>query len=265
MSWAAVQQKHAIERVRVDIAFAEQLPGRVVESARRIFEQHRTPVRFGEPVPQEVHQFQLQPGMVGPPVAQKVAGWQSIRESSPGVIIEAISLHQGGFSYESTDYRDWATAYRRFKSVANGVIQQFATVVDFRSFGLDYMDRFVYQGLPTEAEPSGILQAELLSCLTEGARSGQFLWHVHRGWFESLDGRSILMNQNVDAQDAKSHTGMDVRSLQIFTRAEFRPEPEQFVVGDLDVISNQLHVLCNEHFSSILTGAAKQMVGLEAK
>lgn len=262
LTWAPVQQKHAIERLRIDIAFTEQLPARVVDTAKRTFEQVRHQVRFAEPVPQEVHQFQFQPGMAAPTVAQKASGWQSIRESSPGVVVEAIALNQGGFSYESTDYRGWDTAYKRVLSVSAEIVRQFATVVDFRSFGIDYMDRFVYQGDAGQASPSDILQDALLASLTEGARSGQFLWHLHRGWFERLNERSILMNQNVDAQDAKTHTGMEVRSLQIFTRAEFRPEPEQFVVQDLDDIADQLHILCNGAFSSILTDSAKQMVGL---
>lgn len=264
MTWSPVQQQHAIERVRIDIAFTEQLPGRVVESAKRIFEQTRTQVRFSEPSHQEVHQLQIQPGVIHAPTAQKVVGWQAIRESSSGVIVEAISLNPVAFSYESTDYRSWTTAYKRFHSVAADIIKQFATVVDFRSFALDYVDRFVYQGALTDAAPNGILRDELLACTTEGARNGKFLWHVHRGWFEKQDGRLILVNQNVDAQDAKSHTGTDVRSIQIFTRAEFRPDPEQFTVEELEEVSNKLHTLCNRHFSLILTDSAKQMVGLRA-
>ncbi len=259
-----MQQSHAIERMRIDIAFAEQLPGRVVESVKRSFEQIRAKARFQEPLPQEHHQIQIQPGVAQPMVTHKVAGWQSVRESAPGMVVEAILLNQGGFSYESADYRGWETAHRRFLTVAADVISQVASVIDFKAIGMDYTDRFVFQGKPIDAKPEGILQAELLTSISDGARTGQFLWHLHRGWFEKQDGRTILMNQNIDAQEMKSHTGADVRSLQIFTRAEFRPEPEQFDLQDLDKISNHLHTLCNSQFSGILTDDAKQMVGMRA-
>lgn len=262
LSWAAVQQQHAIERIRIEIAFTEPLPSRVVESAKRQFEQNRNALRFASAVPQEVHQLGIQPGLGGAPTFQKVVGWNSVRESSPGVAVESVALNPGGFAYESTDYRSWETAHRRFRSVADSIIQQVSTVVDIGSFSLDYADRFVYQGRPAEAEPGAILVPDLLCSLTEGARSGEFLWHLHRGWFDLQEGRSVLMNQNVDAQDAKTHTGALVRSLQIFTRAEFRPQPEQFRVEDLRAIADQLHVLCNFHFASILTDDAKNMVGL---
>jgi uncharacterized protein (TIGR04255 family) len=265
VTWKPVQQQHAIERVRVELAFAELLPTRVVESAKRDFERLRGQLRFAEPILQETHQFQLQPGLSGAPPVQKITGWQSVREASPGAIVEAVTVNQSGFTYESTDYRGWSTAYKRFHTVSCDFISQFCSVMDIRSFSLDYTDRFIFEGSPDQATPTEIVQPQLLASLTDGAKRGRDLWHVHRGWFQTQDGRSILMNQNIDAQDAKTHTGFDVRSLHLFTRAEFRPKPEQFDPKDLDEIANQLHSLCDTHFSSVLTAAAKRSVGLEGE
>lgn len=263
MSWAPVQQRHAIERVRFDIAFAEQIPQRVIDAVQRKFEERREQLRFGPVQPAEFHQVSFQVGTPAPSVLQKAGGWKSVRNASTGSV-EALIVNQTGLAYESTDYRTWEMALRRFMSVAEFGVEQFAAVVDFRALALDYTDRFVFQGVPVEASPEEILDRALLASVSEGARKGLYTWHVHRGWFDRLDGRTILMNQNVDAVDGKTHTGSDVRSIQIYTRAEFRPEPNQFVTSDLEAIFDQLHTLCNEHFSSIISESARSMVGMRS-
>lgn len=234
---------------------------RVVDAAKRGFEQVREQLRFAEAIPQEMHQFQIQPGMIAP-IAQRVDGWASTRAATPGVISEALTLNQGSLSYETTDYRGWAVAFKRFSSVALEAIRTVSNVVDFRVFALEYQNRFIFQGIPSEADPEQVLQPELLKILSAGAQSGQYLWHLHRGWFESDADRSILMNQNIDAQDAKSPTGQDVRALQFLTRAEFRPTPEQFDMRDIEVIADQLHSLCKDTFAASLSPTARQLAGV---
>lgn len=71
------------------------------------------------------------------------------------------------------------------------------------------------------------------------------------------------MNQNIDAQDGKAQNGIDVRSLQIYTRAEFRPRADEFAMDTLDQLANRLHSLCNASFASVLTDEAKQLVGMQ--
>ncbi|WP_289155608.1 TIGR04255 family protein [uncultured Salipiger sp.] len=263
MTWTPVQQRHAIERVRFEVAFTESLPARVVDSAKRTFEQVRNDVRFEEPTHQEYHQFLVGRDAALSRAGKGTDGWLARRKLASGLIAEAVTLNSTTFSYETTDYRDWGTAYRRFEKIAAKIIEQIATVVDFRSVAHDYVDRFVFQGFPKDAKPTDIFVPALLAPLNEGARSGRFLWHIHHGWFEDVDGRSILVNQNFDAQDGQTPTGTDVRSLQILTKAEFRPKPDQFSVVDLEVIVKQLHDICNERFSSVLTDDAKKMIGLE--
>ena len=264
MTWAPVQQKHAIERIRFDILFTESLPARVVEAARRAFDQSRSDIRFDEPTTQQTHKIVLSGGVPAPQLGKSSDGWQSGRKIASGLIAEAVTLNSNGFSYETSDYRDWATAYKRFEKVSYKTIERVASVVDFRSVSHEYIDRFVYQGFPDQAAPTGIFRADLLAPLKEEARSGRFLWHIHHGWFEEADGRSILVNQNFDAQDGQTPTGQEVRSIQILTKAEFRPRPEQFMVEDLAAIANQLHHVCNANFAASLTEDAKKMIGFDS-
>lgn len=265
VTWTPVQKRHAIERMRFEVAFTEGLPARAVEAARRAFDQMRSDLRLSEPKVLDLHQIVLQPG--GEPhqsSGTKVAGWQSIKQRE-GLVLEAISLTANGLLYESSDYRSWDTASRRFLTVAAKVIAQVSEVVDFRSFSHDYTDRFIFHGAPQSANPGEILQPDLLAPLNEGARSGKFLWHVHRGWFDEMKDRSILMNQNFDAQDGKTPTGTNVRSVQIFTRAEFRPRSGQFRVDGLEELAHELHILCNDRFYAALTEHARNMIGMTGR
>lgn len=260
--WVPVQQHHAIERLRLEFGFREALPSKVVETARRIFDPQRATLRFSDPEPQDVHQFILQPGNFGPPATQKVVGWQSTRRKDNVSIAEAVALNPTAFSYESTDYRGWDTAYKRFSKVVRPLLEVIINVVDLNHFSLEYTNRFVFQGQPDRADPSPILSESVLNSINDRAKAGLSLWHLHRGWFEMIEGRNILVNQNIDVQDGQSLDGRPVRSIQIYNRAEFRPEKDQFSLDGIDSVATELHDLLKGQFCAVLSPTAMHMLSI---
>lgn len=120
----------------------------------------------------------------------------------------------------------------------------------------------MFQGQPDRADPSPILSENVLSGINDRARAGISLWHLHRGWFEMIEGKNILVNQNIDVQDGQSTDGRPVRSIQILNRAEFRPEKDQFSLDSIDSVSEALHHLLKRQFCAVLTPTAMQMLSI---
>lgn len=266
LSWESLHSSHAVERVRFEIVFAEALPKKVVDGIGRASDAKLRDLRFGARQERHVTNFVIGgplPGGAQLPT-QTHTGWQAVRERAPGQIVEAISLDGASMIYESTEYRGWEKAFGRFKNLTKDILSEAAKVVNAAAIIHDYTDRFVFQGDAEKAAPVELLSEAVLAGLPESVLSGGELWHVHRGWFELGNGTKYLINQNFDAQQGKSPSQKDVRSLQIYTKAEQRADGTEVDISDLDANFNHMHLRCNAIVAAALSREMATRVGLSS-
>ena len=93
-------------------------------------------------------------------------------------------------------------------------------------------------------------------------RAGRELWHVHRGWFEESEGCRLLVNQNIDAQQAKTADGRDARSVAIYTKVERQANGGDVDLASLQVDLDAMHGVSKRVIREALRDEAQEKVGL---
>ena len=224
MTWLPLRPEHAIERVRFEVQFSEVLPKKVVEQVGSRHDAKTTDTRFGDRQEQQIAKFVMGPSgpTVAPSKSGNEVGWLSTRVAGVGnAIVEAVTMQNSLLSYESSDYRGWTKSFTRFQTVCGDLLAEAGNLVNAASATLEYTDRFVFDGDVTQAKPDGLLRAGILALLPESALGGRELWHVHRGWYETIGEDKCLINQNFDAQQGSTDFKKEARSVQIFTNLVF--------------------------------------------
>lgn len=227
------------------------------------FEKTRSDFGFGPRVEVQTHSIVM--NLVGQgqqPVAQQSRGWQFRREAAPGAIVEALVFTPEGIVYENVEYTRWAEFWDRASQLLLPLVQLSAQVTDLRLFSLEYFDRFIFSGAPATASPSLLISEGMASNLPDTPRSGAELWHLHRGWFETLDDIRVLVNQNIDANDAQSPDGETRRSVGIYTKIERRNRNETVDAGSISDDLNKMHEISKAVVSSVLVPEIRARIGL---
>ncbi|WP_420861935.1 TIGR04255 family protein [Algirhabdus cladophorae] len=212
----------------------------------------------------EGHSFQIG----GPAVSinsgpAQLFGWDWQNLSTGNVPLETLVLENQSLIYETIDYTRWADFSARFENVALPVLEEVLRLVDISNLVLEYVDRFVFEGPAAEARADGVLSEAFVS-LPEAARTGPAAWHSHLGWFEEIEGHSMLVNQNVDAQDGSFQVdGPAVRSLQVYTKTDLRPRDYENGYEGLRPAMNAMHVKSKQLVYDILTPDMRQRIGME--
>ena len=268
MPWSPLGPDHAIERVRFEVQFAEPLPKKMVEQLGIRHDSKSTETRFGERQEQKIAKFVFGPSgaSVAPGNSGNEVGWSSTRAQGVGhAVVEALSLQNSLLSYESSDYRGWTKAVARFQKICGDVLAEAGNLVNAASTTLEYTDRFVFQGVSTDARPDGILDATILALLPDSALSGRELWHVHRGWYEAVGDDRCLVNQNFDAQQGSTNFSKEVRSIQIFSKCEIRKDGLGFGMDEVGPKLQLLHRRSLELISSSIVADLATRIGLKQR
>lgn len=264
MSWQPIHPNHAIERTRIAVQFRDALPLRTVLGVGEGFEKTRTDFGFGPRVEVQSHSIVVDlAGQGQQPVAQQSRGWQFRREAAPGAIVEALVFTPEGIVYENVEYVRWAEFWDRASRLLLPLVQMSAEVTDLRSFSLEYFDRFVFSGEPTAASPALLIPDGMASDLPDMPRSGAELWHLHRGWFETLHGIRVLVNQNIDANDVHGPDGNIRRSVGIYTKIERRNANEIVDACSVADDLNRMHVISKTVVANVLRPEIQARIGLD--
>ncbi len=263
MSWQPIHPNHAIERTRIAVQFKDSLPLRTVLTVGDAFEKVRSDFGFGARVEVQTHSLVVDLGAQAPqPVAQQSRGWQFRREAAPGAIVEALVFTPEGVVYENVEYVRWADFWDRASRLLLPLVTMSAEVTDLRLFSLEYFDRFIFAGSPSLASPNALISESLVSNLPDAPRSGSELWHIHRGWFETLDGVRILVNQNLDANDHPQADGEARRTVGIYTKVERRNINEVVDAGLIAEDMNKMHAISKVIVARTLTPEIRARIGL---
>lgn len=263
VSWQPIHPNHAIERTRIVVQFKDKLPQRTIQKLGEAFEIRRGNFGFGPRVEVQTHTLVVAPDGPQPQMqAQQTRGWQFMREAAPGAILEALVLDPEGLVYENVEYVRWADFWQRASDMLLPLIGSVADVAELRLFSLEYFDRFVFLGVPKSAAPAPLIRDTLIDTLSDAAQSGEELWHLHRGWYETVDGIRVLINQNIDANDGQNPKGEPKRAVGVYTKVERRNREE---VVDSNLFSEDLvkmHTISKTVFASAITEDMHKRIGL---
>lgn len=264
MAWRPLHPQHAIERTRVVIAFDQTVLEKPANKAAADFEGRSSALQFGHR--ESTRGFVLQ--LNGLPFAEPTApapisGWRFSRLGPEGRPLEILALNGAELTYDTFEYGRWALLRERLEKVLAGIPSFLSETFSHRMTSLQYLDRFIYDGPPDEADVRQGLLEEVASVIPEDAAAGRKLWHLHRGWWQTEAGRDVLVNQNMDCQDGQLADGRTVRSLGITTSIELRFTKEQDGIEGLYADLNLLHDVANQEFAQVLIPEARRKVGLE--
>jgi uncharacterized protein (TIGR04255 family) len=265
VSWRPIHPNHAIERTRIVVQFTDELPRKTIQKLGEAFDAQRAQFGFGPRSEIKSLSFSLNVDEPSMPVAMpdlQPSGWQYNREVGKGAIAEAVTLKPEGLVYENTDYVRWAGFWERSSGIIQPLVSEAASITDFKLFALEYFDRFVFVGSPRQADPSLLVSDRLVNTLPNSARDGGEPWHIHRGWFETIDGIRVLINQNLDAQDGFVGKGKPSRSVGIYTKVERRDQSDTVDANQFKEDMKRMHDISKMVFSDAISDEAHEMIGL---
>ena len=263
VSWHPIHPKHAIERTRIVVQFKDKLPQKTIQKLGEAFEGLRQDFGFGPRVEVQTHTLLVGPdGPTPQMLSQQARGWQFVREAAPGAVLEALVLDPEGLVYENVEYVRWADFWSRASAMLLPLVAGIADVSDLRLFSLEYFDRFVFAGSPAEAAPTTLIRNKLIETLPASARSGEELWHLHRGWYETFGGIRVLINQNIDANDGQNPKGEQARAVGVYTKVERRNRNEIVDAGQLSNDIVKMHEISKSIFASAIIDEVHQRIGL---
>jgi uncharacterized protein (TIGR04255 family) len=259
LNWHPIHPSHAIERTRISVQFVHSLPQKTVQKLSDTFEADKANFGFG--LKTEIEAITFAP-VTPMPMQTNSRGWQYMVETQPGIVLESLILMPDSLIYENSEYVGWEGFWDRASQLLLPLVSQISSVVDLRLFALEYFDRFIFNGNPINASPVELINEEIAATLSQSARDGEALWHIHRGWFDSTDGIRVLINQNIDAVDGNNASGEKIRSLSVYTKVERRNENEIVVPDFINDEMIKLHAISKALFKKALGGKAQKLLGL---
>ena len=246
------------------MVFKGQLPAKFLRKLASDSEERRLGLGFSSLSWRKGHSLQI----VGPAVSAnsgpaQLFGWDWQNLSAGNVSLETFVLENQSLIYETVAYTRWTEFVARFEDVALPILEEVLGLVDIANLVLEHVDRFIFDGPATEARAEGVLNEAFVS-LPEAARTGPTAWHSHLGWFEEIEGHSMLINLNVDAQDGRfKNDAPAVRSLQIYTKTDLRPKEYENGYEGLRSAMSAMHVKSKTLVYDILTPDMRQRIGME--
>lgn len=263
MTWRPIQPNHAIERVRVVVQFSSQLSNKLIGRIRENADRARDELGFASLTDVVTDSVTLVTGPQGPQLQTvRSAGWRLANLQGSDTVIEALTIEQNSLVYEVANYNRWADFKTRLNQASSHILEELLPIVDISSIGLEYFDRFIFDGYASEAVVSDLLSTEKLSNLPDAVVNNAELFHIHAGWFEHLAETRCLVNQNIDANDGQI-SGRDLRSVAIMTKTEFRDAQS---VAEVPAMLDQLEALhsrSKEVFALALSPTARLSVSLQ--
>lgn len=261
MSWRPLQPNHAIERVRIIVRFGTPLSTKFIKSVAADNEARRLSLGFTSKNVRQGQKITMGPnGVSVGSEPSDVVGWDWQRLTAGNTPIETLVFDHEAVVYETAEYISWAVFFERFKEVAEQIVKEALRIVDPTAMSVEYGDRFIFAGKPQDASADFVL-SKISALLPDEVAAGKSVWHVHRGWFEDLDGNQVLVNQNLDAQEG-SFNGSDTRSVQINTKVELRKGESALEYDALMKCLPAMHDRSNALFKSVLTKDMLKRIGL---
>jgi hypothetical protein len=285
MPWQPAHEAHAIERVSITFQFAEAIPSKLWQATlnRATLEYQEkgfnaimegvelnlgqlftgqgfampggTPFGVGEPLPLTGQGAAL-PGLTA----------RTFRVVVGSQVREEISLSQQRFVYTSTRYDRWGAFSQRLYDLIGPPLEQALSVVNLPTIKIEYWDRFVFDGLPAEANYRELFRMESRYLPTFFFDMND-LWHSHVGHFASTAPTAKrLINLNVDVFDFAdaAMAGTLKRSIGIYSMGQDTvvTPPYFSAAADTAVVLDDLHVILKEALADVILPEMAERISL---
>lgn len=272
-----VHEAHAIEQVLIAIQFAAPL---VDDALRTVFEatNHLTDTLPGR---HEIRGMGFQIGVNGVmPLASQIVGEMPsgvVRSSTDGsgVLVKELRIDRQSLVFRTQVYAGWAAVWAETSRYFDSVLQHVGTT-QVASYGLTYIDKFIWQGRPETCSPGALLKLDS-PYIAPKSFEARDLWHTHSGRFlRNSDFVKRLEAVDVDCLDEPD---LRVGSTQNFQRVvrvatnvvDFYNQPgfaarvisgEEARQGMVSAFA-ELHAQQKVVISQILNAEAAQRIGLQ--
>lgn len=252
MSWTALHEAHAIERMRLLFQFEEPISSKLLSKisdpiAKKVSEYHFDSV---EPASSSVIGVSINPADKQAIQSQtRENGWV-LKRHKDGAVVEELGLRDGIFGYMTTQYGRWHSLVERLNVIAFPALDKAIEVVDVSTVKLEYWDSFLYQGDRSKADATELLN-DLNMNVPKSALAGESQWHSHQGWFEECGDAAVLVNRNFDAVDRAWGEGEPKRAINIYSMLEIRYQNSQVrdikrILEDLEYLHKRSKALLGE-------------------
>lgn len=263
MSWKPRHEAHAIERVRVLLAFKDPLTSKLLSSATNVIASKSKELGFDSVLPAESAVAMIKIDITGGSPEQDVTkNGTLLQRHVDGRRIEEVGFRDGGFGYLTLTYGRWENLRGRLEEVVYPALQLIQAAAELKTVKLEYWDSFQFEGPPDKADIDGLLD-NFQSSLPKEVLSGGSQWHSHIGWFENSDFGPVLINRNFDVADRKSENEEKVRVLTAYSMVEQRGESGQVPFDQVDTILTQLHDRSLLLFGEALTNEYREQIGID--
>lgn len=263
MPWIPISTTHAIERTLITVAFAPELSSKTVETAGKAADPAAVELGLFPRMALNTENVAVGMGPDGPKLAhRKLVAWQITNAPEPGAGTEALQVDQAGIRYETSAYVRWALFLDHFLKLTGKTLEALDAVSDAQVVTLEYFDRFIFEGEGEHGRPGELLDARLVDVLGEPAKSGNELWHLHRGWFSNQDGEKFLVNQNLDAVIGQTSEGKSIHTVQIMTKIERRAADGPILLTAFAPLLEKMHTLSKATLVGALNADAQSKIGL---
>ncbi len=208
--WRPLHEDNAIDVMAVAISFAEPLPDLLFKKVLELTE----PLAFaaglrsrhltkGVPIAVSAgtQGFQLAASSIGGRIYNSVEQNVAPGEMPPTKVIEQLQVEQAAIYYRSWKYIPWTHQLSRLVPLFGPTLATLNGVVAVSSLRLEYLDRFIFDGPSTEANPAKLVKRPNVY-VAEHIFSASDLWHCHTGsYFAGTASHKQLRQISLDALD----------------------------------------------------------------
>jgi uncharacterized protein (TIGR04255 family) len=274
--WRMFHTTNAIEAMVISAQFTQEVSQTLIN--RMIREVERLTTSLGMIDRQNLTGFHVRisnDGPVSQPTTLNGVQFQrrSLVKNGDGAVEQALVLQfeisPGGLTFQTWRYESWEKELPQALKLLTAALNIAANSAAIASLRVEYLDRFVFEGDPNDANVSDLLKSDS-KWLAPFIFDAGNLWHCHVGRFADIGEKDRkLLLVNVDAQDLTRPDNLaGRRSLMMVTVAEkqfvkpgWEMEPGE-ISGALQPVLENLHNSAIELFSGLMNQEFAKKNGL---
>ncbi len=270
--WVPLHSAHAIEQFLFTLQFDRAIDEAAVKTIR---DRLKDDAAF--PAKNEIRTVGIEIGAGGGRALLPASGvptlsgmhYQKTRDD--GTVETELKLDRTAIAFRTIAYTHWETVWGAAKQYVSIALPVYLTAGKLVVIGLNYVDKFIWQGALERASPLPILRPEskYLAPRVYGAKD---LWHTHSGEFVSVDNQTKrLVNVDVDYVDEypsdEPRRALVIKTVlnDAFNQFGYAPTALKAEAG-MEFIGNQiiqLHDLCKDILGNIISSDMAKRIALE--
>ena len=210
------------------------------------------------------------PGIAGPVASRAPFGTTFNRSRADGAVESELSIDRNGVTFRTLLYTRWETVWKQAHRYFDALVPQYVAQGHITGISLNYVDKFVWIGDPSECKPTQFLRAGSKYLCPHVFDLNDF-WHSHTGAFLRTDPQTKrLLNINVDylEENLPDNSRRVVSITTILTDMMNQPNYSELKVTPataIDVLSahmQELHAFGKMLFANIINDAMSKRIAL---